>query len=152
MWNKWTSIWASNWLYCKVPVEQVADVWGKGNYPLSSMMTQLNHLTDALFKCGLGDMNVAAFVEAASLIGGHDIVEEFLACGIWLLSEGCEFEVERKKTPLLKVEVPMMKVTPTIGKQESEAAFEARIVAAANLLVGNYCVPEHNSYTGLWHG
>jgi hypothetical protein len=60
--------------------------------------------------------------------------------------------VEKRETPLSKVVVPMPKVTPIIGKQESEAAFEARIIATANLLAGNYCVPEHNSYTGLWHG
>jgi hypothetical protein len=60
--------------------------------------------------------------------------------------------VERKEMPLSKVEVPMLKVTPTIRKQESEAAIEVRIITAANLLVGNYCVPEHNSYMGLRHG
>jgi hypothetical protein len=80
---------------------------------------------------------MAAFGEAASIIIGHDAGEEFLACGIWPLSKGCEFEVERKETPLLKVVVPMPKVAPTLGKQESEAAFEAWIVAVANLLVGN---------------
>jgi hypothetical protein len=30
--------------------------------------------------------------------------------------------------------------------------FEARIVNAANLLVGNYNVAEHNTYQGLRHG
>jgi hypothetical protein len=43
-------------------------------------------------------------------------VEEFLPCVICPLSEGCELEVERRETPLLKVMVPMPKVTPTIGK------------------------------------
>jgi hypothetical protein len=45
----------------------------------------------------------------------------------------------------------MPKVTLTIGNQESEAAFEAWIIVAANLLVGNYNVMERNSYTGLRH-
>jgi hypothetical protein len=123
--NKWMSGWASNWFYCKVPLEQVADVRGKGNYPLRSTMTPQNHLTDALFKCSPEDTNMATFVEATSIIGGHDSMEEFLPCGIWPLSKNYEFEVGRKETPLLKVMVPMLKVTPTIGKQESEAAFEA---------------------------
>jgi hypothetical protein len=97
-------------------------------------------------------MNVAAFIKAASIIEGHDIVEEFLACNIWPLSESCEFEVERKETPLSKVMMPMPNVTPTIGKQKSEAAFKAWIVATANLLVGNYCMMELNSCMGLRHG
>jgi hypothetical protein len=60
--------------------------------------------------------------------------------------------VEGRETPLSKVVVPMPKVTPIIGKQESEVAFEARIVAMANLLVGNYYALEHNSYTGFGMG
>jgi hypothetical protein len=121
--NKKTSGWDSNWLYCKVPSKQVTDVQGKGNYPLSSTMTHLDYLIDASFACGLGDVNVAAFTEAVSIIEGRDTMEEFLACGIWPFSEKCDFEVETKETPLSKVMVPMPKVTPIIGKQESEAAF-----------------------------
>jgi hypothetical protein len=73
-------------------------------------------LTDAPFKCGPEDVNVEAFAEVASIIGDRNAVEEFLACSIWPLNEGCEFEVDRKETPLSKVVVPMPKVTPTIGK------------------------------------
>jgi hypothetical protein len=80
------------------------------------MMTQLNHLTDAPFKCGPGDMDVAAFVKAVAIIGGHDAVEEFLAYSLWPLSESCEFGVDKMVTPLSKVVVPMPKVTPIIGK------------------------------------
>jgi hypothetical protein len=145
------SDWDSNWFYWKVPSEQVANVWGKGSYPLRSTMTLLEYLTDAPFECGLGDTNVAAFFEATLIIGGCDAME-FLACAIWPLSEKCEFEVEMKETPLLKVMMPMPKVTPTIGNKESDAAFEAWIVVAANLLVSNYNVAEHNAYTRLRHG
>jgi hypothetical protein len=130
----------------------VADVQGKGNYPLRSTMALLDYLTDPPLECDPGDVNMEAFADLASVIRGRDAVEEFLACGIWPLSESCEFEVERKETPFSKVIVPMSKVTPIIWKQESEAAFQAWIVATANLLVGNYCVTEHNTYTGFWHG
>jgi hypothetical protein len=60
--------------------------------------------------------------------------------------------VETKETPLSKVVVPMLKVTPIIGMKESEAAFEMRIVNAVNLLVGNYNAAEYNAYTELRHG
>jgi hypothetical protein len=150
--DKWTSDRASNMFYCKVPLEQVADVRGKGNYPLRSMMSQLEYLIDAPFKCDLEDVNMAAFAEATSIIRGHDVVEEFLACGIWPLSKSCEFDVEKKETPLSNVMVPMPKVNPIIAKEESEAAFEARIIATTNLLVDNYCIIEHNAYTRLQNG
>jgi hypothetical protein len=97
-------------------------------------------------------VNVVAFVEATSIIEGRDVVEGFLACGIWLLSKKCEFEVDTKETPLSKVVVPMPKVTLTIGNKKSEAAFKAWIVVIANLLVDNYNVTEHNAYAGLQHG
>jgi hypothetical protein len=83
-------------------------------------MTPLNYLTDAPFECGPEDTDVVAFVEATSIIEGYDTVEEFLAYGIWPLSENCDFEVETKQTPLSKFMVPMPKVTPIIGTQESE--------------------------------
>jgi hypothetical protein len=115
-------------------------------------MTLLNYLTDAPFECDPEDVNVAAFAEATSIIGACDTMEEFLACGMWPLSEKFGFEVETREMPLTKVMVPMLKVTPTIGAQESEAAFDKRIVNAANLLVGNYNIIEHNAYKGLRHG
>jgi hypothetical protein len=42
---------------------------------------------DAPYKCKADDVNVMAFVEAAMIIGGRNVVEEFLSCDIWLLSE-----------------------------------------------------------------
>jgi hypothetical protein len=132
--------------YCKVPYEQLADVRGKGSYPLKSMMTSLNYLSDVSFACGLGDVNVVAFTEAASIIRGRDVVVEFLAGGIWPLNEKCDFEVEIKETPLSKVIVSMPRVNPIIGTKESGAAFETRIVQTANLLVSNYNIAEHNAH------
>jgi hypothetical protein len=150
--SKWTSGWDSNWFYYKVPCGQLPDVWGKGSYPLRLTMTPLNYLSDVSFEWGPGDVNVGAFTVVASIIGGCDTVEEFLACGIWLLSEKCDFEVETKETPLLKVVVPMPRVTPVIGIKESRATFETWTIQAANLLVGNYNIAEHKAYTRLRHG
>jgi hypothetical protein len=150
--NKWTSGWDSHWFYCRVSSEELADVWGKGSYPLRSKMTLLDYLVDTPFECSPEVVDVAAFIEATSIIGGRDAVEEILACGIWSLNDSCDFEVETKETPLSKVTMPMLKVTPIIGMKESEAVFEMRIINAHNLLVGNYNVVEHNAYTGLRHG
>jgi hypothetical protein len=46
----------------------------------------------------------------------------------------------------------MPQVTPIIRAQEVGAAFEARMVNAASLLVGNYNITEHNTYKGIRHG
>jgi hypothetical protein len=116
------------------------------------MMIQLNYLMEAAFECGPDDAIVVAFVEVASIIGGCDAVEEFLACGMRPLSEKFGFEVETKETPLSKVVVLMPQVTPIIGAQELRVAFEARILNAASLLVGNHNIAKHNADKGLRHG
>jgi hypothetical protein len=101
-------------------------------------MMQLEYLTDAPYRCSTDDVNVMAFTEATAIIRGRDVVEEFLACGIWPLSEGWEYEVETKESPLSKVVV----VTLIIGKEEMGWPW---IAAAANQLVGNYSAMEHNA-------
>jgi hypothetical protein len=57
------------------------------------------------------------------------------------------------ESPHSKVSVSVLKVTTIIGKQETGVAFEARIVAAVNVLVGNYSLTEdHACITQLRHG
>jgi hypothetical protein len=114
-------------------------------------MTQLNHLTEAP-SCGLEDTDFAFFIEATSIVGGCDGVEEFLTSGLWPLSEKFGFKVGRKKSPLSKVLVSMPQINTSIRANESRAEFEACIANAASLLVGKYNIAEHNSYQGLRHG
>jgi hypothetical protein len=143
---------AIDWFYCRVPLEPLPDIRGKGNYPLRSTMALLDYLNGTPFECSPEDANVVAFIEATSIIGGRDAVEEFLAYGIWSLSDSCSFKVETKETPLSRVVVPMPNVTPAIGAKETESAFETWIVNATNLMVGKYSIVKHNTYTGLRHG
>jgi hypothetical protein len=60
--------------------------------------------------------------------------------------------VEMRESPLSKVVVPMPKVTAVIGKQEARAAFQTRIAAVVNRLIGNYCTMEHTACVTLRHG
>jgi hypothetical protein len=70
-------------------------------------MTPLNYLMEAPSDCSLEEANFTTFVEATSIIGGHDTLEEFLACGLSPLSKKFGFEVEAKESPLSKVVVLM---------------------------------------------
>jgi hypothetical protein len=56
-------------------------------YPFSSKMMEWNYLTEVPSSCGPEDDDFAAFVEATSPIGGRDVVEEFIACGLSPLGE-----------------------------------------------------------------
>jgi hypothetical protein len=113
--NKWTSGWDGIWFYYRVPSKQKADSQGQRTYPLSSKMTKMNYLMEVPSSCGPEDANVVAFVEATSLIGGCDVVEEFLASGLWPLGQQFGFQVERKESLLSKVLVPMPHITTAIG-------------------------------------
>jgi hypothetical protein len=116
-------------------------------------MKRLDYLTDALHACGADNANVKDFAEPTAIIRGRDAVKEFLACGICPLSNNWDFAVETKEDPLSKVIVPKLQVTAVIGEKETLAAFEARVVAAANVLVGNYIPIGHKScMTQLRHG
>jgi hypothetical protein len=116
------------------------------------MMTPWDHLVEAPSSCGPEDVNFAAFIVASSIISGCDAVEEFLACGLWPLSEKFGFRVETMECPMFRVMVLMPPVTTIIEAKEFGAAFEVRVMNAANLLVGNYNVAEHNAYQGFRHG
>jgi hypothetical protein len=87
--------------------EQGKDFKGSRTYPLSSQMTHLAHETDVPLSCGPEDVDFKAFLEATSLIGGRDAVEEFLASGLQPLGQRFGFFVETKESPLSKVSLPM---------------------------------------------
>jgi hypothetical protein len=136
MWNKWTSGWDSHWFYCKVPSEQGKDFKGQKTYHLSSQMTHLIHEMDVSSSCGPEDGDFKAFVEATSLIGGRDAVEEFRASGLWPLDHRFGFPVEMKESPLSKITMSMPQIDTAIRERESSAKFAAHIEKAANELVG----------------
>jgi hypothetical protein len=50
-------------------------------------MTALDYLTEAPRNYAANDINAMSFEEATKIIGGHDAVEEFLACDILPLSD-----------------------------------------------------------------
>jgi hypothetical protein len=106
-------------------------------------MTPLNYQTEVSASCSPEDVD---FTAATSLIGGRDVVEEFLACGLWPLDEQFSFEVDGKESLLSKVIVLMHHITVSIGERESEAEFLSHIEKAVNELVGRYNFAEHTAY------
>jgi hypothetical protein len=66
--------------------------------------------------CSPEDADFTAFVEATSLIGSHDAVEEFLASSLGPLGQQFGFEVEMKESPLSRVIVLMPQITTAIGQ------------------------------------
>jgi hypothetical protein len=63
-------------------------------------MMELNYLTEVPSSYSLEDTNFAAFVEVTSLIGGRDVVEEFVSCG--LLMNNLVSQWRQKNLPCLR--------------------------------------------------
>jgi hypothetical protein len=147
--NKWSG-WANDLFYCRVPLHK-SEARGKGIHLLCSEMSVLNYLMEAPHNCAADDVNAMAFEEGTKIIGGHDVVEEFLACNIVPLSDNWSLKVERVEAPLSKVIVPLPKAPAMKGERETGVNFVAMIAKAANHLVGNYTSTEHRACLDKLH-
>jgi hypothetical protein len=128
------------------------DFKGPRTYPLSSQMIRLTYEMDVSSSCDFEDADFKAFMDATSLIGGLDAVEEFLACDLSPLGRRFGFLVETKESPLSKIILSMPQISTAIAERESPAKFVTCIEKASNELVGWYNLAEHNAYQGLHHG
>jgi hypothetical protein len=73
-------------------------------------MTRLTHEMDVSSSCDLESVDFIAFMEATTLIGGRDVVEEFLARGLQPLGHRFGFLVETKESPLSKITMLMPQI------------------------------------------
>jgi hypothetical protein len=84
-----TDVWNSYWFYLKVNMSEVPGYEGPA-YPLSCPIapltavntTEFNHRAVGIRNCE------SAFHLASTILGGRDIIEEFVAARIWLISYG----------------------------------------------------------------
>jgi hypothetical protein len=80
----------------------------KSVYALHLWMSELDYDVESDVECPDNDPNDVAFVRATSTIRGHDAVEEYVACKMYQLVVGFNFEsVALGTTPILRVETPL---------------------------------------------
>jgi hypothetical protein len=77
-------------------------------------VTHLIHETDMSSSCDHENSDFKAFVEATSLIGGCNAVEEFLASHLSPLGRHFSFSVGMKESPLSKITVLMPQIDTAI--------------------------------------
>jgi hypothetical protein len=79
---------------------------------MCSYMCSLEFRTDPPFDYANDDLGDIAFVQATKFIGGRDVVEEFIACGMYPLATGAGFDrVATCTTLVTKLKVPLLKFT-----------------------------------------
>jgi hypothetical protein len=109
-------------------------------------MSALCFHTVPLFDCFDDDLSDAAFVWASKYIGGRDAVEEFVACSVWLLGAGVNFDqVSVGVTLVLKLKVPLPNFVASHKDDEDGIKFLARVVSEAKVVVGSYTRLEHDA-------
>jgi hypothetical protein len=71
-------------------------------------MSELDYTIEPELECPDNDPNDVAFVWAMSTIGSRDAVEEYVACKLYSLAAGFDFESMPLGTTLMsKVETPL---------------------------------------------
>jgi hypothetical protein len=97
--NKWSGGWVSIWFYSQVSLYK-CESGSKEIHLLHSHMRNLNYLMEPPHNYVIDDMNVKAVELATKIIGGHEAVEELLACSILPLSDIWDLKVKKAKAPL----------------------------------------------------
>jgi hypothetical protein len=101
-------------------------------------MTPLDFMMEPPFECADDDSGDAAFVHAMSLIGGRDVVEEYLACAMFPLSANFSFVgIVDGETPLLNVVASLSEFPLARFEGESNDHFLVRVELDTENVVGS---------------
>jgi hypothetical protein len=114
---------------------------------LRSHMTGLEFKTEPPFNCDHSDSGSVAFIRATKFLGGRNVVEEFIACGMYPLVTNVRFDwVTTFVTPVSKFKVPMPKFM-AIHKDndEDDIQFLVRVELEAEGIAGSYTKLEHHA-------
>jgi hypothetical protein len=115
-------------------------------YALHSTMSTLDYTTEPLFECSDTDSSDVAFVRAAGLIAGQDVIEEYLAYDMYPLSANFGFKtIADGETPMSKVTVPLSEFHVAWPEGESDTHFLARVELEAKNVTGGYGWAEHDA-------
>jgi hypothetical protein len=146
-----TDDWSSYWFYVKADMSNIPGYEGP-THPLSSPIEALtvvntaefNHRTVGIRSCE------NAFHLASTILGGRDIVEEFVAARIWPISYGwAPNEIMHFNVNWASQEVPFPKFGITLREGQSADAFMLDVEKRVNLMIGEYTMNEYKAYKAL---
>jgi hypothetical protein len=130
--NKW-----GNWWYLWFYVAP-GDVEGLPSLPPAILCS---HCYDVFpqFKVAKWDQDEQAFRYAACISSGRDLVEEFVACGVWPLAHGWALgEIVPRRMPSLGNKLVRSPAFAVYLRGRDAAAFVREVESEAIKIVGNY--------------
>jgi hypothetical protein len=140
-----TDDWNSYWFYVKVNMSEVSGYTGPA-HPLSYPIAPLTAVNTAEFNHrAVGIRNCeSAFHLASTILGGRDIIEEFVAARIWTVSSGwAPIEIVYFNVNWAAREVPFPKFGIKLRENQSADAFMIEIEKRVNVMIGEYTMNEY---------
>jgi hypothetical protein len=143
--------WSSYWFYVKVDMSTIPGYEGPA-HPLSSPIEALTAVSIADFNhraVGIKSCENAIHL-ASTIIGGRDIVEEFVAARIWSISYGwAPAEIAHFNFNWAAQQVPFPKFGIKLREGQSAKDFMLEIERRVILMIGEYTLNECKAYKAL---
>jgi hypothetical protein len=121
-------------------------------HPLSSLIEALTAVSTTAYNHRAAGIRSCenAFHLASTIIGGRDIIEEFVAARIWPISYGwAPTEIMKFKVNWAAQEVPFPKFGIQLRDGQSADDFMLEIERRVNLMIGEYTMNEYKAYKSL---
>jgi hypothetical protein len=121
-------------------------------HPLSSPIEALTAVCTAQFNHRAAGIRSCenAFHLASTILGGRDIIEEFVAARIWPISYGwAPTEIVNFNANWAAQEVPFPKFGLQLREGQSADDFMLEIERRVNLMIGEYTMNEYKAYKNL---
>jgi hypothetical protein len=145
-----TEDWSSYWFYVKVDMSTIPGYEGPA-HPLSSPVEALTAVSTAEYNHrAVGIRSCENAFHLASILGGRDIIEEFVAARIWPISYGwAPTQIVNFNVNWAAQEVPVPKFGIQLRDGQSADDFTLEIERRVNLMVGEYTMNEYKAYKAL---
>jgi hypothetical protein len=146
-----TDDWSSYWFYVKLDMSKIPRYEGPA-HPLSSPIEALTVVNTAEFNHRAVGIKSCenAFHLASTILGGRDIVEEFVAARIWPISYGwAPNDIVHFNVNWASQEVPFPKFGVKLREVQSVDAFMLDVEKRVNLMIGEYTMNEYKAYKAL---
>jgi hypothetical protein len=149
--TNFTEDWISYWFYVKVDMSTIPGYEGPA-HPLSSSVEALTAVSTADYNHRVVGIKSYenAFHLASTILGGRDIIEEFVAARIWPISYGwAPTQIVNFNVNWAAQEVPFPKFGIQLRDGQSADDFMLEIERRVNLMVSKYTMNEYKAYKAL---
>jgi hypothetical protein len=143
--------WSSYWFYVKIDMSAIPDYNELAN-PFSTPIEALTAISTASYnQRAVGIRNCESMFHLAStIVGGCDLIEEFVAANIWSISHGwAPIEIVSFNVNWATQEVPFPLFGLHLTDDQSAEDFMSKVEKKVNEMIGKYTMNEYKAYKNL---